>query len=210
MSTVLRRRLSWAAIVAGLALAVGFALWLTAERERTTRAGGATGATAPAPKKPDAGPERVAAAPSRPRLEIPSIDVAAHAVELGLNRDRSLEVPKDYDEVGLWKRGAEPGERGPAVIAGHVDSKSAPAVFYRLRRLRRGARVRWEGESGVTERFVVTRIEEHPKAEFPTAKVYKDTRRAELRLITCSGPADASRRRSRNNLIVFARMARRD
>jgi hypothetical protein len=53
----------------------------------------------------------------------------------------------------------------------------------------------------------VTRSEEHPKAEFPTAKVYGNTRRSELRLITCTGPADPSGRRSLNNLIVFARRA---
>ena len=209
MSTALRRRLSWAAVAAGLALAVGLALWLTAEQQRTTGAGGVTGGAAPA-EAPDPGPEPAGLAPPRPRLEIPSIDVAAHAVDLGLNRDGSLEVPKDYDEVGVWKRGPDPGERGPAVIAGHVDSKSAPAVFYRLRKLRRGDRVRWEGENGVSERFVVTRTEEHPKAEFPTEKVYRKTRRAELRLITCSGPADASRRRSLDNLIVFARKVRKD
>jgi sortase (surface protein transpeptidase) len=114
-------------------------------------------------------------------------------------------VPKRYDEVGLWKRGPEPGERGPAVIAGHVDSKTAPAVFYELRKLRRGDRVRWQGENGLTERFVVTRTEEHPKAQFPTEEVYGKTRRRELRLVTCSGPADASGDRSVNNLIVFAR-----
>ena len=210
MSTPLRRRLSWAAVIAGVALAVGLGLWLGAERERTARAGGVAG-TAPPAGQLDAGPSRAAAAaPARPRLEIPSIDVAAHAVDLGLNRDRSLEVPKDYDDVGVWKRGPEPGERGPAVIAGHVDSRSGPAVFHRLRKLRRGDRVRWDGENGVTERFVVTRTEEHPKAEFPTEKVYRDTRRAELRLITCSGPADASGRRSLNNLIVFARRVRKD
>jgi sortase (surface protein transpeptidase) len=203
VSTTLRRRLSWAAVVAGLALAIGLALWLGGEQARTS--GDAVRAGAPPPEL-DPGPGRAAGTPPpRPRLEIPSIDVAAHAVDLGLQRDGSLEVPKNYDEVGLWKRGPEPGERGPAVVAGHVDSKSAPAVFYRLRKLRRGARVRWEGDNGVTERFIVTRTEEHPKADFPTKKVYGKTRRAELRLVTCSGPADSSGRRSVNNLIVFAR-----
>ena len=209
MSTVLRRRLSWIAVAAGVALAVGLGLWLAAE-QRTARAGGTGGTAPPAAQLDPDSTKAAAAAPARPRLEIPSIDVAAHAVDLGLNRDGSLEVPKDYDEVGVWKRGPEPGERGPAVIAGHVDSKSAPAVFHRLRKLRRGDRVRWEGENGVTERFVVSRTEEHPKAEFPTEKVYKQTRRAELRLITCSGPADASGRRSVNNLIVFARRVRKN
>ncbi len=202
MSSALGRRLSWAAVVAGIALAIGMAVWLAAE-QRATRGAAAPGG----PGELDLGARGPAAPPPRPRLEIPSIDVSAHAVDLGLNRDGSLEVPKKYDEVGLWKRGPEPGERGPAVIAGHVDSKTAPAVFYRLRRLRRGDRVHWKGENGVTERFVVTRSEEHPKAQFPTEEVYGKTRRAELRLITCSGPADASGRRSLDNLIVFARRA---
>jgi LPXTG-site transpeptidase (sortase) family protein len=204
VSPTLRRGLSWAAVVAGLALAAGLALWLSAETARTDRAGGAANAGG-SPAQLDPGPGGTGTAPPRPRLEIPAIDVAAHAVDLGLERDGSLEVPKRYDEVGLWKRGPEPGERGPAVVAGHVDSKTAPAVFFKLRELRRGDRVRWEGENGVTERFVVTRTEEHPKADFPTRRVYGETRRAELRLVTCSGPADASGRRSVNNLIVFAR-----
>ena len=135
-------------------------------------------------------------------------------VDLGLERDRSLEVRKDYSEVG-WKRGARPGERGPAVLAGHVDSRTAPAVFYsdhpqvelreRLRDLRRGDRVRWFGENGVTATFRATRSERHPKAQFPTERVYGKTRRSELRLITCTGPADASGRRSLDNLIASAR-----
>lgn len=206
MSAVLRHRLSWAAVVAGVALAVGLGLWLAAEQ----RAGRDGRATAPpvASGDLDPGASRPSGAPPpRPRLEIPAIDVSAHSVDLGLQRDGSLEVPKNYHEVGLWKRGPKPGERGPAVIAGHVDSKTAPAVFHRLRKLRRGDRVRWDGENGVTERFKVTRIEEHPKAEFPTEDVYGKTRRRELRLITCSGPADRSGRRSLNNLIVFARRA---
>lgn len=206
MSTALRRRLSWAAVGAGVALCVALAIWLAGE-ERTSRANApaATGAPgAPGAADLDPGTGR-AAGPARPRLEIPKIDVAAHSVDLGLNPDGSLEVPEDYDEVGLWKRGPGPGERGPAVIAGHVDSRTAPAVFYRLRKLRSGDRVRWEGEDGDTERFKVTRIEEHPKADFPTKEVYGKTRRRELRLVTCSGPADASGRRRVNNLIVFAR-----
>lgn len=205
MSATLRRRLSWAAVAAGLALAVALAVWVSTDG-RSARDG--YGARTAPPAELGPGPAGAGRAlPPRPRLEIPSIDVAAHAVDLGLNRDGSLEVPKEFDEVGVWKRGPEPGERGPAVVAGHVDSKTAPAVFFKLRELRRGDRVRWEGENGVTQRFKVTRIEEHPKAEFPTEKVYGKTRRRELRLITCSGPPDGSSRRSVNNLIVFARRA---
>jgi sortase (surface protein transpeptidase) len=93
------------------------------------------------------------------------------------------------------------------VIAGHVDTPTAPAVFHRLRDLRRGDRVQWEAKNGDTERFAITRTEEHPKADFPTEEVYGKTSRRELRLVTCSGPPDSSGRRSLNNLIVFARKA---
>lgn len=186
-----------------LAVAVGLGFWLGAEQRAAREAGAAPGPSAEVPGPGSAG--QPGSPPPRPRLEIPKIDVSAHAVDLGLNPDGSLEIPKRYDEVGLWKRGPEPGERGPAVIAGHVDSKTAPAVFYKLRKLRRGDRVRWQGENGLTERFVVTRTEEHPKAQFPTEEVYGKTRRRELRLATCSGPADASGERSVNNLIVFAK-----
>jgi sortase (surface protein transpeptidase) len=199
MSTALQRRLSWLAVVTGIALAIALALWLAAEQSRVSkldRDAGWTGAADETAQRD---------APPKPRLVVPAINVSAHAVNLGLKSDGTLEVPKDYTTVGLWKNGPAPGERGPALIAGHADSTNSPAVFFRLRRLRRGDRVRWEGENGVTSRFVVTRIEEHPKAAFPTARVYGKTRRPELRLVTCSGPPDASGRRSLNNLIVFGR-----
>ena len=199
MSTALLRRLSWFAVIAGIALAVGLALWLAGEQRRAAQL------ERDAEWIGDAGAFDQGGASPKPRLVIPAIDVSAHAVNLGLKTDGTLEVPKDYSTVGLWKNGPAPGDRGPALIAGHVDSKNSPAVFFRLRKLRRGDRVRWEGDNGVTSRFVVTRTEEHPKAAFPTARVYGKTRRPELRLVTCSGPPDPSGRRSLNNLIVFAR-----
>jgi hypothetical protein len=204
MSAAFQRRLSWLAVVAGLAIAVALFVWLVGEQAREA-ARGAASAVSPGPAP--AAPHRGHGVPPRPRLEIPKIGVSAHVVDLGLNRDGSLEVPKDYSAVGLWTGGTQPGERGPAVLAGHVDSPTEPAVFYRLPRLRRGDRVRWFGENGVVATFVVTGSEEHPKARFPTSRVYGKTRRPELRLITCTGPADRSRRRALDNLIVFARKA---
>jgi sortase (surface protein transpeptidase) len=200
MSSGLRRRLGWLAVIVGIAAAVGLTVWLDDQLKV-----GVLTQEEPWFADEGEGGKRTGKLPPRPRLRIPEIDVAAHAVDLGLNPDGTLEVPKDYDEVGLWKNGPAPGERGPALIAGHVDSITAPAVFYRLRKLRPGDRIRWEGDDGRIATFKVTRTEEHPKAEFPTARVYGKTRRRELRLVTCSGPADASGRRSLNNLIVFAR-----
>jgi hypothetical protein len=72
------------------------------------------------------------------RLRAPDIDVDAAVIPLGLEPDGTLEVPQDFSETGWYTAGPEPGEPGPAVIAGHVDSKRGPAVFFRLRELRPG------------------------------------------------------------------------
>jgi sortase (surface protein transpeptidase) len=188
-----RRRLSWAGVFVGLALAGGLSLWLVVDLDRRAT-GSSSGYLGEAGHRPPP-----------PRLEIPKIGVYAHVVDLGLQRDGSLEVPKHYGEVGWWKGGPEPGQRGAAVIAGHVDTPTAPAVFFRLRKLRQGDQVRWIGENGVIATFRVTRSEHDPKASFPTSRVYGATRRPELRLITCAGPPDASGRRALDNLIVFLR-----
>jgi LPXTG-site transpeptidase (sortase) family protein len=138
------------------------------------------------------------------RIEIPAIGVSAPVIELGLKADSTLEVPQDYGETGWWKGGPEPGERGAAVIAGHVDSKTGPAVFYRLDELRPGDAIRVHRSDGTGARFVVARLERHPKDEFPTRKVYARTREPTLRLVTCSGDFDTATGHYVDNTIVFA------
>jgi sortase (surface protein transpeptidase) len=156
--------------------------------------------------------------PARPRPEvasiprgaspeavvIPRIGVAAPLIRLGLQRDRRMEVPKDYSMAGWYTGGPRPGELGPAVIAGHVDSKRGPAVFYRLGELRRGDGLVVRYSGGFEVRFRVERTERHPKAAFPTARVYGRIAGAKLRLITCGGEFDPASGHYRDNMIVFA------
>jgi sortase (surface protein transpeptidase) len=94
------------------------------------------------------------------------------------------------------------------VILGHVDSKSGPAVFFRLRELRRGDQVRVTRADGSSVRFVVTRTEEYLKAQFPTEPVYFPTLNPELRLVTCTGVFDPATKHYRSNFIVFASLTR--
>jgi hypothetical protein len=143
------------------------------------------------------------AAPPR-RVVIPAIGVSARVIPLGLNRDGTLDVPRNYSEAGWYTDGPEPGETGPAVIVGHVDSKAAPAVFYKLRELRRGDAIRIARTDGSSVHFTVTRIEQWPKASFPTSRVYGRTRGSVLRLVTCSGDFNAATGHYANNTIVFA------
>jgi sortase (surface protein transpeptidase) len=139
------------------------------------------------------------------RIEVPSIAVRAPIIKLGLNPDRTLEVPTDYGDTGWWSGGSRPGENGPAVIVGHVDSKTGPAVFYRLGELRPGAKVVVVRRDGSRVSFTVQGSERFPKDEFPTARVYGRTDGPTLRLITCGGDFDSSTGHYEDNTIVYAR-----
>ena len=125
-------------------------------------------------------------------------------IPLGLDRDRALQVPSDYSQTGWFVGGPEPGETGAAVIVGHVDSKSGPGVFYRLRALRRGDILRVTLKGGTVIRFVVTSTMAVRKDRFPTRLVYAQTRWPALRLITCGGAFDRASGHYLDNQIVFA------
>ena len=155
-------------------------------------------------------PERLTASgPAVPpvRLVIPAIGVATGLTRLGLEPDGAMAVPDDFQEAGWFTQGPAPGQPGPAVIAGHVDSQSGPAVFYRLRELRAGQAILVQRADGTRLRFVVEGARSYPKAAFPTAAVFGPVPGAALRLITCGGAFDRASRSYRDNLVVFARLA---
>lgn len=137
-------------------------------------------------------------------LEIPRLDLDAELIELGLDEDRRLEVPADPDVPGWYTGGPRPGDDGPAVIAGHVDSYRGPAVFWQLPELQPGDEIVVHGEDGTTTRFTVDRLGRWPKDDFPTEEVYERADGAELRLITCGGVFDEEARSYRDNIVVFA------
>lgn len=140
-------------------------------------------------------------------LDIARIDVhSKNIVDLGLAKDGSIEVPRDYSAPGWFTPGPSPGQFGPAVIAGHVDSKKGPAVFYRLGELRRGDRVKVTREDGSVASFVIDRVKQYEKDKFPTRVVYgNSTNRAELRLITCGGQYD-KKAGYLSNIVAFAHL----
>jgi hypothetical protein len=140
-------------------------------------------------------------------IRIPGIGVEASMIPLGLRGDGTIEVPDDFDQTGWWVDGPEPGETGPAVVLGHVDSRQGPAVFFELRDLQPGEAVHIDRMDGSTVTYVVDRVERHPKTDFPTEAVYGPTTEPVLRLVTCGGSFDRSRRSYDDNIIVFAHLA---
>ncbi|HEY1626178.1 MAG TPA: class F sortase [Streptosporangiaceae bacterium] len=141
------------------------------------------------------------------RLWIPAIAVSTPLVRLGRLPDGSLQVPRDWDKAGWYDQGPRPGQPGPAVILGHVDSKSGPAVFYQLQTLRPGDIVRVGLADGRKLVFRVQQVKRYPKDKFPTEAVYLPTLSRELRLITCGGTFDYASGHYRDNIVVYATLA---
>ncbi|MEV6595338.1 class F sortase [Actinoplanes sp. NPDC051346] len=139
--------------------------------------------------------------PTRLRVKAAGIDTALETLRLGA--DGELVPPERDDHAGWYADGTAPGDVGPAVLAGHVDSRSGPAVFYRLREVRVGDRIEVI-RAGATIRFTVTATAWYPKTAFPTERVYGPTPDRQLRLITCGGVFDTRLRSYRDNLVVYA------
>jgi Sortase domain len=144
------------------------------------------------------------AVPRPVRLRIPSIDVRTGLERLGKNEDQTVQVPSHWQHAGWYAGGPRPGEPGSAVLLGHVDSPSGPAVFSRVPQLRLGARVLVDRANGSTVAFRVTRVKRYPRARFPLRQVYWPGLDRELRLITCGGEYVPARGGYQDNVIVFA------
>jgi len=147
-------------------------------------------------------------AASRPeRVRIPAIDVDARGViDLGLQADGSMEVPPDATTVGWYRQSPTPGERGPAVLAAHVNWNHRKGAFADINALSPGDQVLVDRADGTSARFRVERVEQYPKDRFPTRAVYGDVAGPELRLITCGGELDRAAHSYRDNIVVYARL----
>ncbi|TMR23351.1 class F sortase [Nonomuraea turkmeniaca] len=140
---------------------------------------------------------------------IPSIGIAAPLTELGLDALGAIQNPPlDAPNLAGWYRyGPVPGQRGAAVITGHLDTRSGPAVFARLKEVKRGDQVQVLRADRSVAVFVVDKVEHTPKSRFPAKKVYGKLRYPGLRLVTCGGAFDRQAHSYRDNTIVYAHLA---
>ncbi|MGY0236055.1 class F sortase [Longispora urticae] len=146
--------------------------------------------------------------PSEPvRVDAAPIDLRAPVRPVGLRPDGEVETPAlDQAHLAGWYReGVTPGERGSAVLLGHVDSRrTGPAVFHRLGALRPGEQVEVTRRDGTVAVFGVDGVASYPGDRFPAAEVYGRDDGAYLRLVTCGGAFDAGRGHYTGNVVVFA------
>lgn len=137
-------------------------------------------------------------------VSIARLGVRSTLVDLRLNPNGTVQVPTDFAQAGWYVGSAHPGDAGPTVLIGHVDSKRGPGVFYRLPQLRTGDRISVARADRTTAEFVVTRVLRVPKKDFPTALVYRGDGRPSLRLVTCGGAFDQTTGHYLDNVIVLA------
>lgn len=147
--------------------------------------------------------------PSPVGLTIPAIKVASSVIRLGLNKDKTVEVPKDPDDAGWYRKGPIPGQNGSSVILGHVDSKTGPAVFYRLKNLDPGDQIAVELSDDTVAHYRVARVARYANRDFPAEKVYAGSPDIPaLNLVTCGGKYDRDAGGYQSNVVVYAKYVR--
>lgn len=165
------------------------------------QAGGAVGPGLPAAHAPLG-----AALPQR--VDVPSIGIQAPVIPRGLDKDGAIEPPP-YDRpgtVGWWDKGAQPGTAGTALMVGHVDTRSKPAVFYGLSSAQPGDKVRVVRADASVAEFTIEDVRVYERAAFDAHKAYgpRVRGRAELRLVTCGGTYDKAAKEYTANVVVSA------
>ncbi|MEV0383251.1 class F sortase [Nonomuraea sp. NPDC050643] len=165
-----------------------------------------------APDVPPPLPQIVPAPPMLPstpvRLVVKRLGINAPIKSVGLRKDGSIEVPPadNHNLAGWYRNMSTPGEAGPAVLLGHKDTRTRPAVFSRLPELKNGDTIEVKRQDKTTAVFTVGGVEQASKKTFPTQRVYGTQENAQLHLITCGGIYDRRTGHYTDNVIVYATM----
>lgn len=189
------------------AAVIGFAI---ADQKHAPRPSPSAAGTIEPTTPPSSLPPSTAPTPAVPPISIaiPAIGVQSDIIDVGLNPDRTLEVPApgpDYDKAAWYRYSPTPGQTGPSIIEGHIDSAAnGPSVFFRLGALHPGDQVAITLADHTVVTYRIDGVREYPKNQFPTDAVYGNTDAPALRLITCGGSFDSQTQHYRDNIVVFA------
>lgn len=173
----------------------------------------ATVAATAAPALPTATPVPPTATPLPPlpgieprRLRIPNLGINAAVEQVGLDSKNRMDIPRNIWNVAWYKLGPQPGQRGNAVIDGHLDGPSSPAVFWNLNKLVPGNRIYIQDDKGQEKVFEVfdTAIYEYDKA--PLDRIFGPSNDAQLNLITCNGTFDRRTANYDKRFVVYSRL----
>lgn len=137
------------------------------------------------------------------RIIIPKLNIDTEVEAVGLDENGSMDVPSNPWTVGWYKYGASLEKTGSVVIGGHLDSKTGPAVFYRLSSLAAGDEVMVIDQNGKGHSFLVVKKEIYSEEQFPSEKVFFASDKKRLNLITCRGTFDKKKQKYDKRIVVF-------
>jgi LPXTG-site transpeptidase (sortase) family protein len=148
----------------------------------------------------------VAAAAAPTRLLVPAIKVDATVEPVGMDAQGRMGTPSQAGNVAWFQLGATPGDVGDAVIAGHLDWTSGPAVFWYLGRMRKGDAIKVMRSDGTSVEFVTDTSRTVPY-DSSTDSLFTKDGPPSLTLITCAGTWDRQRGTYLQRLVVHATLA---
>ena len=137
------------------------------------------------------------------RLRIRKLNIDAVIEHVGLTEDGAMDVPSDWWTTAWYDKGARPGEKGNAVIAGHYDADVGPAIFVYLERLKPGDEIEVTDDRGDTRTFTVDKTEAFEDADAPMERIFGDSSGIHLNLVTCDGTWDPDTRHYSKRFVVF-------
>ncbi|MFC3979648.1 class F sortase [Streptosporangium jomthongense] len=143
------------------------------------------------------------------KLAIPKIGLLAPLMALGVDAKKEIQTPplSKPNLAGWYKNGPVPGQQGPSVVLGHVNTRSGAAVFSRLKEIKRGDKIKVSRSDRTIVEFTVDGVEQVSKTSFPSKRVYGNTGEATLRLITCGGVYNSRTHHYTDNIIVYATLS---
>lgn len=140
------------------------------------------------------------------RLCIPSVELSTKIVPVHVMPDGRLGVPKSSQVAGLFVDGVMPGQRGNALISGHVDNYKGPAVFYPLKKLQPGAYIFLFDEKNNYLMYEVMEVESYFTKDAPLQRIFGDTSEYRMNLITCTGKYNRNKKEHEQRLVVYTRL----
>lgn len=139
-------------------------------------------------------------------IEIPAIGVKANIEQVGILENGQMGVPEEINNVGWFEPGVKPGGKGSAVLAGHVDSKTGPAIFFDLNKLKQGDEIIVKDQDGTALTFTVKKQESYGRTSAPIEDIFQTSEGQNLNLITCSGTFNREEGTHEERLVVFAEL----
>ena len=140
------------------------------------------------------------------RVQIPSMEIDTNIIPVGLKENGEMEVPEETEVVGWYDRGVKVGAKGNAVLAGHVDSKEGPAIFFYLKNIEIGEKIIVTDEKGTERTFEVKSKKSYPSDKAPIEKIFGPSDKRNLNVITCTGTFNHDQHLYPDRLVVYTEL----